>query len=55
MLETRKYTHVHTDHIQLVLKTKDGAKVKWPDEVKGPENEGHWRQIRNAAKNHLIR
>ena len=54
MLETRKYTHVHTDHIRLVLKTKAGASVKWPDEVKGPENEGHRRQIRNAAKNHLI-
>ncbi len=55
MLETRKYTHVCTDHIRLVLKTKAGARVKWPDDVKGPENEGYRQQIRNAAKNHLIK
>jgi len=28
--------------------------VKWPAEVKGPENEGHHHQIKNAAKNHII-
>lgn len=54
MAETRKYTHVHTDHIRLVLKTRAGDRVKWPEEVKGPENESHRKQIRKAAKNHLI-
>lgn len=55
MAQTRRYTHVHTDHIRLVLKTKEGARVKWPDEVRGPDLEAHRRQIRNAAKNHVIR
>ena len=50
----QKYTHVHTVHIRLVLKTKAGNRVKWPEEVRGPENEGHRHQIKNAAKKHII-
>jgi hypothetical protein len=55
MTDVRRYTHVHTDHIRIVLKTKPGEKVKWPQEVKGPDLEAHRRQIRTAAKNHLIK
>ncbi|MDO9028365.1 MAG: hypothetical protein Q7U68_05855 [Candidatus Roizmanbacteria bacterium] len=55
MTDTRRYTHVHTNHIRLVLKTKPGEKVKWPQQVKGPDLEVHQQQIKNAAKNHLVK
>lgn len=55
MADLRKYTRVHTDHIRVVLKTKPGEKVKWPSEVKGADLDTHRRQIKKAAKNHILK